>query len=215
MAKKKTDELIELKAPNIKKIDVTIKGITPLNVHRLGKKLKDELEERDKGKPKKRKRGVVRDKQAEFMDSLYFIDKNGNEVKTPNKLSPNTRYGYPASGLKKAMVSACRNYDNMTMAAAKGWFFVLGQFIEIKGRPVLDENWVRIGGNGEGTGTPHLGIRAKFPEWSAKITISYFADLISASSIVNLLATAGQCVGLGEDRPGKKGNTFGMWKIAI
>lgn len=215
MAKKKEKESgpINLKAPNFKRIDIKIEGITPANIHRLGKKLKQEFDERDAGKPKRDKKGVARDKDAEFMDSLYYIDAKGNELATPKNLTSKTRYGFPASGFKKAMVAACRSYDNIDMSAAKGRFFVLGMFVEIKGRPVMDEFWRRVGGKGPGTGTPHIGVRATFPKWSAKLNISFNADLISAESVVNLLASAGQSVGIGEDRPGKSGNTFGMWKI--
>ncbi len=214
MAKKKTDEgPIVLRPPNFKTVRIGIVGMTPLNIHRLGKKLKIEFDERDAGKPKKSKKGVARNKEAEFMDSLYYINADGFEVETPKKLIPKTRYGFPASGFKKAMVSACRSYGNISMVEAKGQFFVLGQFVEIKGRPVKDEFWRRIGGKGPGDGTPDIGVRAIFPNWSADLHIRYNADIISAESVLNLLATAGISVGIGEDRPGKSGNTFGTWKL--
>jgi len=217
MAKKKKEENVGpviLKAPNFRTIRVKIEGTSPLNVHRLGKKLRIEFEERDAGKPKKGKKGVARDKDAEFRDSLYYIDTNGNEIDMPKKITSKTRYGFPASGFKKAMVSACREYDNLEMTAARGRFFVLGQFVEIKGRPVKDEYWRRIGKvRGSGSGTPDIGVRAAFPSWSAELQIRFNADTISAESVLNLLATAGVCVGIGEDRPGKSGNTFGTWKL--
>ena len=213
MAKAKKQEkdvgLVALKAPNFRTVRVKIEGTAPLNIHRLGKKLKAEFEERDAGKPKKNKKGVARDKDAEFMDSLYYIDANGNEVETPKKITPKTRYGFPASGFKKAMVSACRSYSNITMTEAKGQFFVLGRFIEIKGRPVKDEFWRRIGPSM----TPDIGVRAVFFTWSAELTISYNADVISVESVLNLLATAGISVGAGEDRPGKSGNMNGTWQL--
>lgn len=214
MAKKKADVgPIELRPPNFTTICVEVVGISTLNVHRLGKKLKIEFDERDAGKPKKKTKGVARDKNAEFMDSLYYINAGGDEIDTPKKITPKTRYGFPASGFKKAMVAACRSYDNIDMTAARGRFFVLGQLVEIKGRPVKDEFWRRIGGKGAGTGTPDIGVRAAFPAWSAKLHIRFNADTISAESVLNLLATAGMSVGIGEDRPGKSGNTFGMWKL--
>ena len=62
-----------------------------------------------------------------------------------------------------------------------------GEFIEIVGKPVLDKFWRRIGGKGPGTGTPDLGIRARFDKWKSTVRIKYNADVISADSIANLL----------------------------
>jgi hypothetical protein len=210
MAKKK-EEVITIKKMKEAVGEFTIVGDTELHIHRLGKKLAEEFRARDANKPIK-KTGP-RDCQAEFMDSLYYIDAGGNEIAAPKKLSAKTRYGFPASGFKKAMVSAGRQYKNIKMTELKGRFFVLGKHVEIKGKPVLDEFWRRIGGKGPGTGTPDLGIRATFLEWRATLRIRYLVELISADSIVNLLSTAGICVGCGEDRPEKTGNTGGMWHV--
>lgn len=210
MAKKKEEPII-IKKPDFRMLEVKIKGITPLNVHRLGKKLQQEFEERDQNKPKKKK--GPRDYEVEFRDSLYYIDKNNIETTAPKKISAKTRFGYPASGLKKAMVFAARQYDNLKMTELKGRFFVIGEFIHIEGKPEMDKFWRRIGGKGPGTGTPDIGIRAVFKDWKSKIQIRYNADVISAESVINLLATAGQAVGLGEDRPDKNGNSYGQWEV--
>lgn len=77
-----------------------------------------------------------------------------------------------------------------------------------------DEFWRRIGSKGPGTGTPDIGIRAKFMDWNADVTLKYYPDLISANSVVNILNTSGGCIGLGEDRPGKSGNTWGTFEVA-
>lgn len=213
MAKKKqTEQLITINKPNFKYLTINIVGTEPLNIHRLGKKLKDEFDARDQNKPIKKK--GPRDKQAEFLDSLYYIDSDYKEVPAPKKITKTTHFGFPSSGFKKAMVFACRQFKNLKMAEMRGRFFVLNRFVEIKGKPVIDEFWRRIGGKGPGTGTPDIGVRALFLEWKAKLYIRYNADVISADSIVNLLSTAGFSVGIGEDRPDKSGNTFGMWEIA-
>ena len=213
MAKKtKKEEWIFIKKPDIQYIRVKITSESALNVHRLGKKLKEEFKQRDQNKPKKKR--LARDYHAEFLDSLHVIDRYGQEVKSITKITKNTRFGFPASGLKKAMISACRQYDNLKMTEVKGRFFVCGKYIEIKGTPEMDEFWRRIGGKGPGTGTPDIGIRAVFPEWESTVKIKYNADVISKDSVVNLLFTAGFAVGLGEDRPDKTGNSFGQWTVA-
>lgn len=212
MAKKeKREQMIVINKPNNKYITLNIVGTEPLNVHRLGKKLKDEFDARDQNKPIKKK--GPRNKQAEFQDSLYYIDSNCKEVPAPQKITKTTRFGFPASGFKKAMIFACRQFKNLAMTEMRGRFFVQNHYVEIKGKPVMDEFWRRIGGKGPGTGTPDIGIRAVFSEWTAQLNIKYNADVISAESIANLLSTAGFSVGIGEDRPDKSGNTFGMWEV--
>jgi len=208
---KKQEQVIMIKKPNIDYLKIDIVGDTPVNIHRLSKKLKDEFDARDQNKPIK-KRGA-RDKQVEFMDSLYYIDGKGEEVQMPKKITSSTRFGFPSSGFKKAMVFAARQYQNIKMTELRGRFFVMNSFVEIKGKPVMDEFWRRINSKGPGTGTPDIGVRAVFPKWSATLHIKYNKDVISAESVVNLLQTAGLSVGIGEDRPDKSGNTFGMWHV--
>lgn len=210
----KKETIINIKKPAIKHIEFTIVGDEPLNIHRLGKKLQIEFEERDAGKPKKSKKGVARDVNAEFLDSLYYITPNFKEAPAPKKITASTRFGFPASGLKKAMVYAARQFASLKMTELRGRFFVEHHFIQIEGKPEIDRFWRRVGGKGPGTGTPDIGTRATFPEWKAKVYIRYNSDVISADSIANLLDTAGFSVGLGEDRPDKSGNTFGMWHVA-
>jgi hypothetical protein len=212
MAKKK-EEVIVIPKPKYETIKVKIIGDTRINVHRLGKKMQQEFEDRDYDKPKP-KRGP-RDYKQEFLDSLYYIDAKGFEVKPPKTLSKTTRYGFPSSAFKKAMIYAARQFDNLTMASLKGRFFVnqYQPFVEIKGKPQLDKFWRRIGGKGPGTGTPDNGIRATFLVWSAELEIRFLENVISAESVLNLLSVAGFSVGVGEDRPDKSGGTCGMWHI--
>lgn len=210
MAKEKREPII-IQKPDFRNLKVKIRGITPLQVHRLGKKLQQEFEDRDQNKPKKKK--GPRDYGVEFLDSLYYIDENNREIAPPKKITAKTRFGFPASGIKKAMVYAARQYDNLKMTELKGRFFVIGEFIHIQGTPEIDKFWRRIGGKGPGTGTPDIGIRAVFKSWSSEILFKYNADVISAESVANLLATAGQAVGIGEDRPDKNGNSYGQWEI--
>jgi hypothetical protein len=211
MAKKTKEELVHIKKSNWRELVVTIQGTDPLNIHRLSDKMQQEFEERDHNKPKKKKQ--ERDYNEEFRQSLYYIDKGFELIKPPNKIAKSTRFGFPASGLKKAMVSACRNFANIAMTEARGRFFVLHRYIRIEGKPELDKFWRRIGGKGAGTGTPDIGIRATFKSWAATIYLTYNADLITAESVINLLAEAGMAVGLGEDRPEKSGNTCGRFEV--
>lgn len=215
MVKKVEVEPIELRPLTNRILKMKIVGVTTLNVHRLSEKLRKEMEDRDAGKPKKTKKGIVRDIEAEFLESLYYLDSKGCGVEVPKKITSKSRFGFPASGFKKSMIAACRYYDNISMVSANGLFFVEGEYVEIKGTPVIDKFWRRIGGKSPGTGTPDIGVRAKFLKWTAELSISFGVDAISAASVTNLLATAGERVGIGEDRPGKSGNNFGKWRVVL
>ena len=213
MAKKEKKTEIVIPLPKYKILNVKLIGDTKINIHRLGKKMMQEFEDRDKNKPKP-KRGA-RDFQEEFMDSLYFIDPKGFEVARPKSLTKDVRIGFPSSAFKKAMVFAARQFDNLKMSELKGRFFVnqFTPFVEIKGTPRLEKFNRRIGGKGPGTGTPDNGIRAEVFPWSAEVQIRFLENVISAESILNLLSVAGFAVGVGEDRPDKSGGTGGMWHI--
>jgi hypothetical protein len=214
MAKKEKTSIIAVEKPEEMMIKFLIEGDTDsrFNMHRLGKKAKEELDNTAEGKSKKSKMRKPRDYEAEFMDSLYFIDAAGREVEAPEKITKTTRFGFPASGFKKAMVFAAR-HCNCEMTKLRGVFHVVGQFVEIQGQPRRDEFWRRIGSKGPGTGTPDRGIRAAFDTWKAELVIRYVKNLITPESIANLLSVAGFAVGVGEDRPDKAGGTCGMWHL--
>lgn len=217
MAKVKEEKAkleIRVPKPDFKYLQVTIIGDTPINIHRLGKKMQQEFDDRDHGKPKPKK--INRDYDKEFIDSLYYIDENGNEIPEPqDPFKKGVRYGFPSSAFKKAMVFAARQFDNLKMTELRGRFFVNldRPFVEIKGKPEMEKFWRRIGGKGPGTGTPDIGIRAVIKNWSATLTIKYLANVITAESLMNLLSAAGFSVGVGEDRPDKSGGSYGCWHI--
>jgi hypothetical protein len=63
------------------------------------------------------------------------------------------------------------------------------------------------------TKTTTLRYRPQFDEWSVKLKIMYARNSISPEQIVNLFNVAGFAVGIGERRPGKSGDSFGMFKV--
>jgi len=218
MAKKAVEtKIVEIHALNRKQLTVNIVGDTPLFVHRLPAKLKIEFEARNSGKATPKNK--VRDRQLEFHESLYWLDKNGNEIIAKNDVTKHKYWGFPSSGFKKAAISACRQFKGIKMTEVRGSFFVTGRYVMIEGSPRIQQEqgcdgiWVREGGKGPGTGTPNIRYRAEYPVWKAKMNITYNANMISAEQIFNLFNTAGFSVGVGEDRPDKSGGTGGMFHV--
>lgn len=222
MGKKKKEttnvKIVEVHQLNKKSLTVPIVGDTPLYVHRLSIKLKREFEARNEGKaiPKKK----IRNRMEEFCEALYWLDKKGNEIKPGNNPDKHKYWGFPASGFKKAAISACRAFKGVKMTELRGAFHVLGRYVFIDGKPQIQQEldsegiWVREGGKGPGTGTPNIRYRAEFPTWKATLHIIYNANMITPEQIFNIINTAGFAVGVGEDRPDKSGGTGGMFHVA-
>lgn len=179
-------------------IVVTITGETPLIVHRFSEKAKRIMLEAMQGRknPKEPK-----DPVAEFEAAAYRFEDGG--------------YGFPAIGVKAAMVSAGRFYKGVTMVALRQAIFVKGvigvdgqQLIRIIGgtpemgeEPEMREDVVRVGMSGT-----DLRYRPTWKEWSAEVEISYFTGMLDRTAILALLDAAGTGVGIGEWRPERNGD---------
>jgi hypothetical protein len=201
MAKSPAKEAQLIVIPEIAEGQVIIEvtGISSLICHNFGEKSKKQMLDKQLGKPRMKK--AAKDPQQDFKDSLYPL---------PGKKG---RFGFPASGFKKAMVSACRYVDGINMTYAKGAFHVDGDLLEILNtKPKMREDVVRL--NSGPSPVADLRYRAEFSEgWKVKVPISFNRRAINAESIANLLNIAGRSVGVGEWRPEKSGN-FGRFKIA-
>ncbi|KKL87021.1 hypothetical protein LCGC14_1938870, partial [marine sediment metagenome] len=130
------------------------------------------------------------------LDSLYPM---------PGKKN---KYGFPAIAFKKAAVDACSHVDGLTKVLARGGFHVVGEMVEIKGKPRMREDMVRIA-----MGTADIRYRGEFPEWSCTLSIRHNPNVLSAEQIINLFNVAGFAVGIGEGRP-QKDQSWGMFHVA-
>jgi len=218
-------KLIPIQPIKRKWLEVPIIGETPFSPHKLSAEAKRQLDRTQKDKAKIKKQVI--DPQREFANSLYWLDKDGNltaDGKDP--LKHKYGFGMKASAFKQGMIAAGRKIEGVEMTQLKPIFHVFGakdtskSFIKIIGIPEVECEsgnepgvWVRIGGKGPGTGTPDVRYRAIFKEWKAILYIQYNPDWISEEQIFNLVNIAGFVAGVGEDRPGKKGGTGGMYRV--
>lgn len=114
-------------------------------------------------------------------------------------------HGIPASGIRQAMIDACR-LTEIDMVRAKMCIFIvqdgydkesLEPLVKIsRGKPEMRIDRVKIGMN-----QTDLAARAMFRTWEATIRVQWDADVFNADDVVNLLARAGWQVGLGAGRP--------------
>lgn len=206
---KKTNVGVAIIPPQIKTLQLTLRGVTPLVVHQFSAKSRKEISDKEQQKAKAARE--ARNPRQEYLEAFYMM---------PGSPAPETkgaRYGIPASGFKRACENVCGKTAFVTAIArsfATKAFFILddgGGMIELKASaPRMRTDIVRIGSFGSKTPTERY--RPEFEEWSCIIRVRYNAAAISAEQIVNIFMYAGLHEGWGEMRAGKGGSN-GQWEV--
>lgn len=209
MVAKKQTTGIELPRLDIRLMEVTIIGDSPLIVHAWSEKAKREMLD----KQMKRAKGAkeAKDPVADFQSSLYHMSDGG--------------YGFPSVGFKSAAVTAITSVGGMTKVAARQAFHILGEDVDVAGafdgtkarhnlvridggEPAMREDTVRVG-----MGTADLRYRGEFSDWSARLLVRYNANVLAEGQILNIINVAGFAVGVGEWRPERNGS-YGCFHVA-
>ena len=207
---KKETEVITIPAIDIRNATITLKGDSPLIVHKWSEKAKKMM--LDKQMKVATSKGYdAKDPFADFVDTIYFLS-GKPESPTPEAfeeaLSNGARFGFPSVGVKASAVSAgFRAGVTKNLVSMNGAFHIDEEYVEIKGVPQIREDMVRVG-----MGTADIRYRAEFPEWSTTFTVKYNAGVISLAQLCNLFNLGGFAVGIGEWRP-EKGGTYGRYHV--
>lgn len=187
-------------------MEVEVAGITPLLVHNFGAKAIKQMLDKQTGAAKTAK--PKKDPFMDFRESLYIIDekkvpKNKLEAGQAWKYVPDT-FGFPASGFKMAMVTACSFVEAIPKTRVRGLVHIHGDLLPIKySKLVMRQDTVRIGGFKK---VADIRFRGEFHDWSVKLRISYNKNAITPAQIAMLINNAGFSVGVGEWRPEKNGS---------
>lgn len=192
--------IVGIKPIEIGSMEVKIRGLSPLLVHRWSEKAVREMVDGQamtkEQKKKAREKPRVRNTDAEYMGSRHVI--NGKDC-------------FPTSGLKMAMCDA--GYAlGIAKSIIRQAVFLVGDYfvIETKNGPTKREDTVRIGPfNKRGA---DLRYRAEYDNWQARLEIQFRKDMITPDQVVALLQNAGFSVGIGEWRPQKNGQ-FGRFTV--
>lgn len=187
----KSTAAIELPPLNIQTVTFVLIGDSPLIVHAWSEKAKRQM--LDKQMKKATKAKEAKDPEADYEACFYKTETGA--------------YGFPAIGVKAAMVSACRFVD-AKMTVMRGAFHIDCEMLTVVGDPRPREDMVRVG-----MGTADIRYRPEFVEWRIPVTVKFNASVISAEQIANLLNAAGFGVGIGEWRPEKNGS-YGRFHVA-
>lgn len=201
---------VTIEAPHFETAVFRIKGIVPYVQNAFSKKAQDQIHgtQAAGSVAKKGKKRDPKDFQACYQQAQHR--------------SPEGWHGLPASGIRAAMVSACRTVGFQMTKAKLGFFIEADDYDPVdrtplvkitKGEPKYFESWVR-----NETGVVDLRARALWePGWEAEVHIRFDADMFTLTDIANLLMRVGLQVGIGEGRPDSKNSTgmgWGLFEIA-
>lgn len=205
-----TPALITIRPPNTQTATITAVGTSPYLSNKFSSENKAKMQEAQaEGSTVRKGR---RAKPPKDFEKVY---KGSMHVSTEGW------YGIPTNAFRAAMIDACRGTElDMTRAKmavriiAEGYDAETNEpLVRIKGDPRMSIMRVKIGMN-----QTDLAARGIFDKWSVKLTIQWDADLFSADSVANLLARAGEQVGVGAGRQLSKtsvGIGMGSFKIEV
>jgi hypothetical protein len=197
---------IKIAPPNLQIGVFKIRGIAPLVQNKFSQKAKAQMREKqEKGSTStKGKKKEAKDFQLLYEQAMH--------------VSHEGWYGLPASGIRAAMVSACR-LAGFKMTLAKLSVFVIADGFDkddatplvriTKGEPEYFESMVRLA-----TGVADIRPRPMWqPGWEATVQIRFDADQFTIEDVTNLLMRVGLQVGVCEGRPDSKKSTGMGWGL--
>lgn len=181
---------------------VPILGLSPLIVDN-GASAVAEIKANEERKRGPKTVRPPRDPDARFRESMY--------------LDPEGRHVFPALGIKKSLVTAgyrfaeetgTRLYGLINIETTTGFLPILnpdgspwgGEPGRFEVQPHMREDFVRRGGL-----TPDVEWRAEYMPWRVDLPVAFLEGHINEESILNLVALAGETVGIGSWRVEKKG----------
>lgn len=193
-AAKKGGEAVKISLPaiDIQVLKLTLIGDSALICHAWSEKAKKQMRDKQTGKARQKKE--PKSAEQDYKESLYHL--------------PSGKYGFPAVGFKSAAVSAARHVEGMKMTELRGALHIVGDMVQIEGKPTMREDMVRVG-----MGAADIRYRGEFKTWKAHLTIRFNARMLTPEQIAGLFNAAGFGVGIGEWRPERNGS-FGCFHVA-
>ena len=193
--KKAETGIIEIKAPNFKRIDIPLIGTAPYVTNNMSPESREAMKEGMKGKKvdkKAKSERAAKDFQADYEGSIHR-DRDAGWI------------GIPCAAFRASLIRACSGVG-IEMTRGRQAFFVEADGIDrdgkplvkiTKGEPVYFEALVKNANGGS-----DLRARARFDVgWETLLRISYDADMFSETTVANLTLRAGMTSGVGAGRP--------------
>lgn len=212
---KKTEEVVEIRPLDIRRVPIKIVGDTPLIVHAWSEKAKRMMLDAQM-KATKTKARELRDPFDDFVQSMYWLTEKPDS--TPEDydraIADGAKFGFPVTAIKMAGNAAAYRLGWVkNQMGLRGAYFLKSEFgdmaeIITEEPPVMREDMVRVG-----MGSADLRYRGEFRNWSMNLILEYNASGdYSLEQIINIINAGGYACGLGEWRPEKDGD-FGRYHI--
>lgn len=183
-------------------VTVCVLGRSPLLLHCMGQKAKNELTTGSQGKSAQDRKVLLKhDLPREYRESVYR-DHSENGPTRIQGLSVWFKKGISsmaldlASGSSKTQLGRC--------------VFVAGERIPIYGKPLVDIRPVILSGMSR---SADMRTRAILPEWATRITVQYMRPTLNEKQVLQLAVAAGTFRGVGEYRPERGSGTFGQYEF--
>ena len=179
-------------------VQVTIRGTSPLLIHRFG-------EDAEQGSSTRRVEVVKRDPREEATKHAY--------------IAPDGTFYFSAFAIANAMGNAGANHK--TKGSRKSLRYVVPSAVRVPSDTVTILNGAGPAKSFEVDSRPVtipatkgriMRHRPRFDSWSAKFALVVNEDLLSLDMAHQLLNEAGQSIGIGDFRPEKRG-PFGCFLV--
>ena len=208
------ENIVELTPIKVKKVEVTIKGRTPLIVNNFNSKSRQQIIDAQMKKSKAKTQKEIRNPIEDFMRANYWLTPmptKFTEEEFGKALENGARFGFPSKGVKASIVSgAYRNGATKDKVSLYGAFFIPQELVEIKFENIeMREDYVRIAHGGT-----DVRFRPQYNNWSMTFEMEYNENVYSLEQLINFVNLGGFSCGLGEMRVEKGGN-FGAYEIDI
>jgi hypothetical protein len=208
MAKNKTD-VVTITPPNFQRMELTIEGTAPLMQARFSAKAMQAMMSKMAAgsTAKKGAKKEARDFDQDFEQAMHR--------------STEGWIGVPAAALRNACIDVCRMVGFKMTHAKMSIFVEADGFDMVDGQPLVrldaPEPERTEMATRNATGVADIRIRPMWREWRINVRVRFDADQFTSVDVVNLLARAGEQVGIGEGRPFSKmsnGMGYGTFRIA-
>jgi hypothetical protein len=201
-SKKKTDVAVDIMEVTKETVTFNIVGTSPFVCNAMSAKVRGGLLLPPPKKSRAEKEATLKhDPLEEYRQSAY---------RSRGEDEP-TRIIFPAAGFKRAMANAALEIPGVNKSQMGRLLWAEGQYVSIYGIPQL---WMAVVRQAGMTRAPDIRTRAIIHEWATTVTVSYVTPNLRRKPVVNLMASAGVFIGVGDGRPEKGALSFGQFEIA-
>jgi hypothetical protein len=195
------EEGVDILRVTTERVTFCILGTTPFVFNAMSAKVKGGLLTGGVKKTKmERESSVKHEPQEEYRASVY----RSREDDSPSLLV------FPSAGFKRAMASAALELPGVNKTQIGRLCWAEGFHVPIFGIPQLFMSVVR---SADMKRTPDIRTRAILSEWACRVTVNYVTPNLRQQPVVNLMASAGVFIGVGDGRPEKGALNFGQFVV--